>query len=150
MDHEINYLICSAPRTGSTLLARALIDTGIAGNPREYFDIRADNERYWVERLKVASESDYLNKVIRAGTTPNGVFGAKVHWHQLDVLMQKLAISRPHVHLGRRPSLARAFPKLRYVWLSRENKVAQAISYYRAANTKVWRLWNDGRSPPAT
>jgi LPS sulfotransferase NodH len=32
------YLVCATPRSGSTLLCEALATTGIAGNPKEYFE----------------------------------------------------------------------------------------------------------------
>src|SRR5580700_12229942 len=44
----LSYIICTAPRTGSTLLAEALKATGCAGRPAEYFDIHAHNEQYWM------------------------------------------------------------------------------------------------------
>jgi hypothetical protein len=37
MDLPRCYLICANARCGSTLLSRALSDTGIAGHPDEYF-----------------------------------------------------------------------------------------------------------------
>ncbi|MGI9058103.1 MAG: Stf0 family sulfotransferase [Ktedonobacteraceae bacterium] len=33
-----SYLVCATPRSGSTLLCEALANTGIAGNPKEYFE----------------------------------------------------------------------------------------------------------------
>ncbi len=36
-----SYLICSTPRTGSSLLCDALTATGVAGRPEEYFQFRA-------------------------------------------------------------------------------------------------------------
>ena len=37
----VSYLICSTPRTGSSLLCDALTATGVAGRPEEYFQFRA-------------------------------------------------------------------------------------------------------------
>ena len=37
MDMPRCYLICANARCGSTLLSRALSDTGLAGHPEEYF-----------------------------------------------------------------------------------------------------------------
>jgi len=134
-----SYLICSAPRTGSTLLAEALAKTGVAGKPREYFDIHERNERHWMERLQITDDAEYLEKVIEAGTTPNGVFGAKVHWHQLQVLTDKLRKGRAQTDGTLSSTLSAALPALRYIWIRRRNKVAQAISYYRASQTDQWR-----------
>src|SRR5438046_662736 len=35
---QCSYLVCATPRSGSTLLCEALANTGIAGNPKEYFE----------------------------------------------------------------------------------------------------------------
>ena len=37
----VSYLLCSTPRTGSSLLCDALRATGVAGRPEEYFQFRA-------------------------------------------------------------------------------------------------------------
>jgi LPS sulfotransferase NodH len=36
---NLSYLICSTPRSGSTLLSEALRNTGIAGCPEEHFEV---------------------------------------------------------------------------------------------------------------
>jgi LPS sulfotransferase NodH len=84
-------VICTAPRTGSSLLGEALTSTGCAGRPREYFDIHKRNEQNWIDQFKIAQDKDYLEKVITAGTTSNGVFGLKLHWHQIHALSAKFA-----------------------------------------------------------
>lgn len=35
---ERSYLVCATPRSGSTLLCKALRETGVAGKPEEYFE----------------------------------------------------------------------------------------------------------------
>ena len=129
-----SYFISTTPRTGSFLLAHALDSTGIAGRPQEYFDPNFEN--LWLERLGIASDAEFFEKVLPEGTTPNGVFSAKVHWHQFEYLAEKLQ----SVH-GDGPILdllERTFPGLRYVFLTRRDKVRQAVSYYRAIETNVW------------
>ena len=39
------YLVCATPRSGSTLLCRALTATGVAGRPEEYFEARPATSR---------------------------------------------------------------------------------------------------------
>jgi trehalose 2-sulfotransferase len=79
MQPDMSYLICCDPRTGSWLLAEGLQFTGIAGVPREFF--AKEHEQEWIERLGASTYVDFLEKVIKYATTPNGVFGAKVHWY---------------------------------------------------------------------
>ena len=90
MRPTLSYLICCAERTGSTLLGNALIDTGIAGRPRSYFN-RVAHFNPRMQRLLVNAKDDdkYLERVIVAATTPNGVFGAKVHWEHFLNLIAK-------------------------------------------------------------
>src|SRR5690349_19289466 len=40
-----SYLVCATPRSGSTLLCRALSQTGVAGRPEEYFEARRKTGR---------------------------------------------------------------------------------------------------------
>jgi LPS sulfotransferase NodH len=123
----LSYIICTAPRTGSTLLAEALKATGCAGRPAEYFDIHAHNEQYWIRTLGIRNDAEYIEKVVEAGTTSNGVFGLKVHFHQLRAVHAKLLaaaqsekVNGPAMSVE---ALLRArFGEPRYIWLMRRNK----------------------------
>ncbi len=42
MQPNTSYLVCATPRSGSTLLCEALTNTGIAGQPKEYFEALKD------------------------------------------------------------------------------------------------------------
>lgn len=149
---SLNYVICTAPRTGSTLLAEALSGTGRAGRPNEYFDIYDYNERFWRRTLGIASDAEYFERVVAAATTANGVFGLKLLWHQMPAILAKLKAS---------PAAAAAEGSLhrllcdrlgepRYVWMRRHNKLAQAISYYRASRTGLWRSVDTRTGPRET
>jgi len=143
-------VICTAPRTGSSLLGEALTSIGWAGRPMEYFDIHRQNEQTWINEFKITQDKDYLEKVIAAGSTPNGVFGLKLHWHQIPALSAKFASA-----LGTQPNsplnelLERRFSAVHYLWLRRRNTVAQGISYYRATQSGIWRVRRAGISPSA-
>jgi LPS sulfotransferase NodH len=74
------YLLCTIERTGTNLLTDALAGTGIAGRPLEYFN-PVEQEKPWMrDILGDSTLVDGLPKILMAGTTPNGLFGAKVHW----------------------------------------------------------------------
>lgn len=140
-----SYLVCTEPRTGSTLLCDGLASTGVAGRPDEYFPSRTpDDDTYWMRRLGIAHETGYVDAVMREAMTPNGVFGVKVHWGQVEPFRGRLAAAltrlRPELQSAPLDRLLREkLGSLRYVWLRRRNKVAQGISYYRATETAVWR-----------
>lgn len=145
MRPSVSYLICCCERTGSALLADALICTGIAGQPHGYFGrVALHNPRTRRILREVKDDDDYLDKVIAAASTPNGVFGAKAHWDHFMALVAKaerLARAQPGgVPVGV-PDLLRLFlPGLRYIWLTRKNEVARAISHYRAKKTDRWHV----------
>lgn len=136
-----SYLVCSVQRAGSWLLCHALEDTGGLGRPAEYFH-RGD-EPLWRGRWGAASEDAFLRAVQREPVTPNGVWGAKMMWNYLADAVARLR-ARPQLGVTADTAdpqvLAAAFPGLRYVWLRRENKLRQAISWWRAAETGQYGL----------
>src|SRR5215469_751994 len=129
----VSYLVCTEPRTGSTLLCDALAETGVAGRPDEYFFIPSrETDAYWMRRLGIADQSDYVDGVIREATTPNGVFGVKMHWAQVELFRGRLAAGLAKSHPDLRDAsferlLREKLGATRYVWLRRRNKVAQGI-----------------------
>ncbi|MGH9279468.1 MAG: Stf0 family sulfotransferase [Acidimicrobiales bacterium] len=152
----ISYLICGSQRSGTTLLATALASTGVAGRPEEYFlsvdEKKMPEWRCW-ERgpFGVAhgatSREDYLRIVSRLGTTPNGVFGSKLHWNNVPWAVAKFQELPRFAGLSRAGVLHRAFPGLQAVHLTRRDRVAQAVSWARAARDGVWTDWVDRPSP---
>jgi trehalose 2-sulfotransferase len=151
---ERSYIIATASRTGSSLLSEGLTATARAGRPDEFFDPTPGNDAHWARHYKAPEGAGYLDRIVAASSTPNGVFGCKLHWHQVPSLRARLVQAMPVPdNPDNRPIfelLQQRLPDTRFVWLSRRNKVAQAISYYRATRSQVWRAWNDGRHPNAT
>ena len=117
------YLVCSMPRSGSSLLCQLLSDTGIAGAPAEFFHpdkMAALRERWGVETL-----DDYVRELLARKTSPNGVFGAKAHLGQW-----KPAFG------GADPRTV--FPGVQLVFITRQDRLRQAISWVRAFQTRKW------------
>lgn len=138
------YFVCFTPRTGSHLLREALQLTGVAGNSREWF-WRA-NEPAFTEQWGVRNYREYFERAIREGSTPNGVFGAKVSTGEyLDHFARQLR-SIGYEGLRLPDLMERAFPNLRYIWTTRRDKIRQAISYARANQTGNY-IW-EGDTPP--
>ena len=174
-----SYLVCATPRSGSTLLCDLLDQTGLAGHPEEYFeallhsglprqpDEYFDPERHAniVERLafrempdRASTPSDlwrpetydrYLEWAIDEGTTPNGVFGAKLMWGYLGDFAQLLRGIDGMAGLPVPDLLSRAFPGLHYVRITRQDKVRQAVSLWRAVQTQAWQQDDAQREPAA-
>jgi len=141
------YFICATPRTGSSLLLGLLASTGVAGRPEAYF--RAPDEQSWTERWALSPAADgrvdyaeFVPAARAAGRTENGVFGAKLMWGTLDEVVDKLAAVYPD-DAGPGADLTlltRAFGEIRFVHLSRDDVVAQAVSWLRAEQTGTWYI----------
>ena len=96
-----SHLICGTPRTGSTLLCGLLAATGVAGKPESYF--RLPDEPSYAETWGVRRGPDgprdyreYVGAAIVAGSTSNGVFGARVMWGTMDEVVAKLRAAHGH------------------------------------------------------
>jgi trehalose 2-sulfotransferase len=135
MAKQTCYLILATPRSGSTLLGQGLQASGLAGDPKEFFGHKMS---FWMERWRTATLPSYSARLIEERATPNGVFGGKLLYRQL-LLLESLA--RRETELADLPLpeiLDRLFPNLHLIWVSREDKVRQAISWFKARQTGVW------------
>ncbi|MDF3037818.1 MAG: Stf0 sulfotransferase, partial [Thermomicrobiales bacterium] len=129
------YLILATPRSGSTLLGQGLQATGLAGEPREFFGHKM---AFWMERWRTPDLPGYAVRLIQTRATPNGVFGAKLLYRQL-LHLEMLARQDPELAgLPLGGILAGLFPNLHLIWNTREDKVRQAISWFKARQTGVW------------
>jgi LPS sulfotransferase NodH len=155
---QSSYLICGGARTGTNLLAAALRGTGAAGWPLEYFNTPTMNDANMLARLGLehipADMPDVASRLelILAAGTHKGTFGATVHWWDVDNLLAALSRRRGRAlpkHGDAADGLRACLPRLRYIWLTRNNKVAQAISHYRALKTGAWYRPSDGGSMTA-
>ncbi len=132
---QISYLICTTPRSGSNFLCEVLDSTGIAGHPQEYFW----NPPFWYAQWGVSDFPSYFRRILQEGSTPNGIFGMKMMWYELEEFLPQLAHLLHKEDAPLSEQLSTAFPNLRYIWLTRRDKVRQAISQHRGEQTKIWR-----------
>jgi LPS sulfotransferase NodH len=169
-----SYLVCATQRSGSTLLCEALKSTGVAGRPEEFFEARVRTGRprtaagYFRDRgapdigdilgdpeklgpapdhSKLDGIDDYAEHIERSfelGTTPNGVFGAKLMWGHLDDFTTFAHRLPAFNGLPLEDLLPAVFPKPRYVWVTRKDKVRQAVSLWKAIQTQSWRSGQEG------
>lgn len=135
----LNYIICAAPRTGSWMLCSILSQTGIAGNPKECF------AQTTVEELRVNSHvmpvddvRDFMTRITETGTTPNGVFGLKLMATQTRMLLRRASEHKGVAFDSCRAAIESEYPNARFIHMTRENRVAQAVSFYRACLDQVW------------
>jgi Uncharacterized protein conserved in bacteria len=115
------YIIATQPRSGSHFLAALLRDTKQAGVPLEYFHKR--HWQSWKDRVG-ADDREALEHLFRLRTSPNGQFGVKMHWHQFTVALKL--------------DLESFFHDAKFVYMSRTDLLAQAVSHAIAQQTGVW------------
>ena len=117
------YAICTIGRSGSSYLCQLLESTGVLGLPREYFNTatrrQRDNPEY------PAPPGAQIDWILSKGATPNRIYGLKVFAGQIDRLKKFPWTER--------------LPGLRFVHLTRDNLVDQAISNLKATQTAQWR-----------
>jgi len=81
---------------------------------------------------------DYVRAAVAVGSSPNGVFGARVMWGTLEEIVTKLGPVYPDLAGADLELLTRASDHTRFVYLWRDDTVAQAVSWARAEQTQFW------------
>lgn len=150
-----SYLICATPRSGSTLLCGLLESSGVAGRPASYFN-RKTLDRYagaWgVSRARDGRiDHAFVQAAMTAGSTPNGVFAARVMGETWPELIGDLAAAAPDAIRTDAELLEAEFGRLRYVHLRRDDVVAQAVSWVKSLQTHYWHPGEErepGGQPP--
>ena len=128
-------IICSTGRSGSTLLTTTLAGLNSVGYAAEYF--------HWKRIPKLAEDNaqvfqDYLDEIKKEGTSSNGIFAIKMHWGQLQKLLE---MARKHLSLNTEKDveiIRLLFPNPYYVRIHRNDLVKQAISLEIARQTQVF------------
>jgi LPS sulfotransferase NodH len=123
--------------------------TGIAGKPDEYFvpgrELEMqDNNAEW----PISSFADYVAWAVKLATTANGVAGFKAHLDQLQYLTfrwQLLPSTRRSTLLQ---VLDEIFPQARWIYSRRNDKVRQAVSWWRSLQTQQWFDIDSQEIPP--
>jgi trehalose 2-sulfotransferase len=165
--HPTSYLVLASQRSGSTLLVESLRATGSAGEPQEFFQYlpttgMAPQPRQWfagvddetILRLldplepgtpDTASSAAWREHIRSSGRTPNGIWGGKLMWNQSPLLQQRAAGLPDRSGDSLRAAIRDAIgSEPVYVHVYRPDVVSQAVSFWRAVQTRVWR----GRPDP--
>lgn len=119
-----------------------MYDTRLPRRPTDYFEgparplrgrlpRRQPPGRGWRGReawARAETFRDYLSRVFAAGTTPNGVFGAKLMWGHLDHFVSYLRDLPERAGTPVPKMFDEVFPSLRYVRVLRRDKLRQSVS----------------------
>ncbi len=145
-----SYIICTSPRSGSTLLCKLLEATGHSGHPGSHFhqpSIAAWLATYGLSDHHFADPVARLAAIFEAarqtGTGTAGMFGLRLQRHSFDFFMQNLAILHPN-HPNDADRIHAAFGRTLFIHLTRDNKLDQAISRVIAEQSGLWHKAADG------
>lgn len=132
----------------------------MAGHPDEYFltgppEAFPPDWRFWEEgplaqAHGVTDRRSYLDLVYRLGSTPNGVFGAKLMWNNVVWVVAKFTEMPEFSGMTRSEVFGAVFPDLRVIHLVRHDRVRQAVSWARAAQEGVWLVSETEPARPVT
>lgn len=161
------YLVLASQRSGSTLLVESLRATGVAGEPGEFFQYlpstsQSPQPRQWFDGVDdesilrlldpidagkpdLAPPEIWRDYIRTVGRTPNGIWGGKLMWNQTPLLLERASglpdrsgdglLSAMRDVIGSDPVLIHVY---------RPDVVSQAVSFWRAVQTRHWR----GRPDP--
>jgi trehalose 2-sulfotransferase len=119
------YVVASTYRSGSTHLCVALWTTGLMGAPWEYLNFEGDMQGL-MARLGAASTADYVARLLALRTSANGVFGLKAHFTHFDAALRSF------------PQLYDHLRDAKFIYMSRGDVGAQAVSMAKALQTNAW------------
>jgi trehalose 2-sulfotransferase len=136
---RVSGLIATLPRSGSWLLADSLEATERVGQPAEFFrpDYLGHYRKAWGLRAD-ASMPEYVAAALDRTASTQGVFTAKLHWYQFDWLTSCFDQDGSAPESVPTDLISDVFPGLRFVYLTRDDRSRQALSYYVATKSQDW------------
>ncbi len=144
-----SIVICSHPRSGSTLIGETLYAAGGLGCPLEYLHrgFRPNIAARW----QAADLASHVRAMHRFRTDTTGVFSIKLFWRDVEeTLVEAGAYDDADIGQHAAPpddaQLRRIFefvrellPNPSFVYLTRRDRLRQAVSAYIALQTNVFR-----------
>ena len=125
-DYRTAYTICMTPRSGSTYLAEVMSKSGVFGHPQEYLHrLEPTALPAHAKRFGANAWDLYLAALADSTRTANGVFGLKADPNMLLPLLLDGTFDR---------TLARG----KFIYITRQDLVMQAISHTKAQHTGAW------------
>lgn len=143
-------MICTTPRSGSTLLCALLKATGVAGRPNSHFHQPSLDrwlDVFGLSAERFASREEALRSAFAAafeqGSGGTDVFGLRMQRGSFPYFMEQLG----RLHPTATSDVARieaAFGPTLFIHLARADKLAQAVSRVMAEQTGLWHRAADG------
>ncbi len=134
---DVAYMLLYSNRTGSSLLMEDLDASGL-GCPADYFAPFASSPMSETGHngIPITPIDNYVAQLV-ASCSVDRIFGFRISLAQLNAFSSACSAAF-QVSMDR--ELRLVFPTLRIIVLSRQDKFAQAASYWQALRTQVWSL----------
>jgi LPS sulfotransferase NodH len=120
-----SYVIASSYRCGSVYLSSRLWQTGVLGAPMTYLGSRHSLHPL-MKRFKTVTPAAYVAALIARRSSRNGVFGMKEHFINFEGFIKEY------------PPFLEVMAPMTFIFISRADKVAQAVSMAKALQTGQW------------
>lgn len=133
-----SYRIWFSQRNGSTLLSMALEQTGVAGKPKELFNI--NSEESMCSHYNVSDYNSLKEKLWEEGSTDNGIMAVKncLYTSRYQQILSELKNLTKHHSWTDTEIWDDLFPNCKHIFMTRRNKLRQTISWWKAINDGIW------------
>ncbi|MCB0686234.1 MAG: hypothetical protein KDC53_06905 [Saprospiraceae bacterium] len=146
------YTIWFSQRNGSTLLCKGLESSKVLGHPGEIFNL--NGSKSLISKYEAKDYSHLQEIIYRLGSGSNGVFGIKTNAPKKedDPIINELKLlpvvkdNSPSGNISNFAVWEKIFPNGKHIFLTRRNKVRQAVSWWKAIVTNEWHR-KQGDSP---
>ena len=146
MSRPLTYMICTVQRSGSLLLCETLTDTEVCGSPPGRHFLLGVDEDSSPEHFR-----DQLTSSRNQITSPNGIAGFRMFWNGLPGFVSRVREAYDTEAPNDHEVLQSVFNEIGYLWLRRNNKVRQAVSFWRATTGREqFRYPKDSEIPVNT
>jgi len=125
-----NYVICMTARSGSTVLTDQLKETRKLGEPYEFFNTRKMLPKQ-LRKCGASTFEEYWQYIRNRFSTQNGCFGMKICFWDFFAFIETGLFRK-------------FFNGTKFVYLRRDDIVAQAVSLYIASEGGVWHKRRNG------
>jgi len=130
LDHSIDIILCATQRCGSTLIAEDMRNCKELGSPEEYFIP-------WKNAAAHTNWKQSYFSICKKAKGTNGVSAIKIMANQLPNIEECLSTFVQPASSGDLPCFATIFSTSKWVWLKRDDVIAQAVSRVIAQQTGI-------------
>lgn len=144
-----SYIICTSPRSGSTLLCHLLSNTGKSGAPNSHFhepSLSAWGAYYDIPRNLAADRlrrSAIFAAALKKGRGRTDCFGMRIQQESFEFFLKQLRLHVPNAPTDN-ARIRSVFGPTLYIHLTRQTKLDQVISLEIALQSGLWHKHGDG------